>query len=115
MSKKEIIENVSTEENELVEAIKDTDATDEDVVEAVAEAIKEEAEKQEKTVEEVVNEIVEESKDEEKSDEKNLDKKCKLRGFESYKHAKDYLKSESFEKLDSLNQAELEDWFENLK
>ena len=93
MSKKEIIENVSTEENELVGAIKDTDATDE----------------------EVVNEIVEESKDDEKSDEKNLDKKCKLRGFESYKHAKDYLKSESFEKLDSLNQAELKDWFENLK
>lgn len=108
MSKKEIVEEVSTEEDvkvvdnatsdeELVETIKETEATDEEVVE------------------EVVNEIVEESKDDEKSDKKNLDKECKLRGFESYKHAKDYLKSESFEKLDPLNQAELEDWFENLK
>lgn len=106
----------TTSGDELVETIKETEATDEEVVQSVAEAIVEEAKEENKTVEEVVEEIVEEVKeDNKKSGKKDLDELVKLRGFKSYKDAEKYLKSEAFNKLDNLNQAELEDWFENLK
>lgn len=120
-NKEEIVENKeeTTEKNDLVEAIIETDATDEEVVQSVAEAIVEEAEKNDKTIEEVTEEIIKEAKPEKKDTKKvttkALDIIAQSRGFNSIKEAEAYVESEGFGKLHVLDQNEFKNWLKEIK
>lgn len=96
--------------DELIETIEETKATEEEVIQAVAEAITEEAKESNESVEKVVEKIVDEGKP-----NKKLDEKVQKRGFKNYKHASEWMKSESFKKLHQADQKEISDWFKNLK
>ena len=107
------------EKNDLVEAIIETDATDEEVVQSVVEAIVEEAEKNDKTIEEVTEEIIEEAKPEKKGTKKVMSKTLDIiaqsRGFKSIKEAEAYAESEGFGKLHVLDQNEFKNWLKEIK
>ncbi len=112
---------IGTSKEELIKYIKEhqpNDTTDKSKVSDEDVSIQDNVPNDEIVLDDILDkdavdeEILNEDECKEIEQDKNII--VKARGFKNYTHAKDYIASDDFKKLSTLDQEELKKWFENI-